>query len=78
MAPVSMGRGVANKRAEMRSRYFTREEAGRLGWNVEHPARGGHFLEEQEVVDYFPALSSALGRDRPGLLLQSARMENLA
>ena len=60
-----MGHTVATKRAEMRSRYFTREEAGRLGWNVEHPAHGGHFLEEQEVVDYFPALSSALGRDRP-------------
>ena len=60
-----MGPNVAAKRAEMRSRYFTREEAGRLGWNVDHPEHGGHFLEEQEVVDYFPALSSALGRDRP-------------
>ena len=60
-----MEHGVAAKRAEMRSRYFTREEAGRLGWNVDHPARGGHFLEEQEVVDYFPALSSTLGRNRP-------------
>ena len=56
---------VARKRAEMRSRYFTRDEARRLGWNVAHPDRGGAFLEEQEVVDYFPELVSALGRDRP-------------
>lgn len=56
---------VATKRAEARSRYFTREEAGRLGWNVAHPAQGGHFLEEQEVVDYFPALESALGYHKP-------------
>ena len=60
-----MGPSIAVKRAEMRSRYFTREEASRLGWNIEHPARGGHFLEEQEVVDYFPALSSSLGLERP-------------
>ena len=65
MEAAPLGRGVAEKRAEMRARYFTREEAGRLGWNVEHPDQGGHFLEEQEVVDYFPALSSALGRERP-------------
>ena len=58
-------RAVAAKRAEMRSRYFTRDEAGRLGWNVDHPAQGGRFLEEQEVVDYFPILSPALRRDRP-------------
>lgn len=56
---------AAQKRAEARTRYYTREEAGRLGWNVQHPMRGGDFLEEQEIVDYFPDLSSALGRERP-------------
>lgn len=56
---------VARKRAEMRSRYFTRDEARRLGWNVAHPDQGGAFLEEQEVIDYFPELVPALGRDRP-------------
>ena len=58
-------RAVAAERAEMRSRYFTRDEAGRLGWNVDHPAQGGRFLEDKEVVDYFPILSPALRRDRP-------------
>ncbi len=56
---------TAQKRAEARTRYYTREEAGRLGWNVQHPMRGGDFLEEQEIVDYFPDLSTALGRERP-------------
>ena len=56
---------TADKRAEMRSRYFTRAEAGRLGWNVEHPRQGGQFLEEHEVVDFFPSLGGVLGRDRP-------------
>ena len=56
---------VATKRAEARSRYFTREEAKRLGWNVDHPNNGGQFLEEQEVVDFFPELSATLGQDKP-------------
>jgi type I restriction enzyme M protein len=56
---------AANKRAEARTRYYTRAEATRIGWNVQHPSLGGSFLEEQEIVDYFPALSSALGNNRP-------------
>lgn len=56
---------LAEKRAEARTRYYTREEAHRLGWNVGHPSRGGSFLEEQELVDYFPALRSALGHEKP-------------
>ena len=37
----------------------------RLGWDVQHPSRGGSFLEEQEIVDYFPKLAKALGKKRP-------------
>lgn len=55
----------ARKRTEMRSRYFARDEATRLGWNTDHPSEGGAFLEEHEVVDYFPDLAEALGQDRP-------------
>lgn len=56
---------VAQKRAEARTRYYVRAEAERVGWNVNHPTRGGHFLEEQEIVDYFPDLRQALGADKP-------------
>lgn len=49
----------------MRSRYFARDEARRIGWNVEHPARGGKFLEENEVVAFFPQLKSSLRLERP-------------
>mgnify|MGYP001582359827 FL=1 len=56
---------VAQKRAEVRTRYYVREEAERVGWDVRHPARGGDFLEEQEIVDYFPDLKFALGDQRP-------------
>ena len=56
---------LAQKRAEARTRYYVREEASRLGWNVRHPSHGGNFLEEQEIVDYFPALKFALKNDRP-------------
>ena len=55
----------AQKRAEARTRYYTREESSRLGWNVKHPSRGGDFLEEQEIIDYFPELAKTLGRERP-------------
>ena len=56
---------TAQKRAEARTRYYTREESARLGWDVRHPARGGTFLEEQEIVDFFPELSEALGKKKP-------------
>ena len=51
----------ANKRAEARTRYYTRTEAMHIGWDVRHPGQGGSFLEEQEIVDYFPKLASTLG-----------------
>lgn len=54
-----------HKRAESRCRYYTREEAARIGWDVRHPSNGGHFLEEQEIVDFFPRLREALGGERP-------------
>jgi len=56
---------VANKRAESRCRYYVRDEARRLGWDVRHPNAGGSFLEEQELVDYFPVLKATLGDERP-------------
>lgn len=56
---------IAGKRAEARSRYYTREEAKRVGWNLDHPSGGGQLLEEQELVDYFPSLKECLGLDRP-------------
>ena len=56
---------TSEKRAEARTRYYTRSEAMRLGWDVQHPSRGGSFLEEQEIVDYFPKLAKALGKKRP-------------
>ncbi len=37
----------------------------RIGWNVRHPNVGGNFLEEQEIVDYFPELAGALGQRKP-------------
>ena len=63
--PHSPGRPSGHKRAESRCRYYTREEAKRVGWDVRHPGRGGQFLEEQELVDYFPALKAKLGLERP-------------
>src|SRR4051794_34828718 len=56
---------MSAKRSEMRSRYFARAEAQRIGWDVEHPDRGGAFLEEHELVRYFPQLRQTLKLDRP-------------
>lgn len=52
-------------RSEMRSRYHARAEAQRIGWNVEHPARGGAFLDENELVRFFPELRASLNLNRP-------------
>jgi len=56
---------IAQKRAEARTRYYVRDESQLVGWDVRHPARGGMFLEEQEIVDYFPELKFALKDERP-------------
>ena len=55
------------KRAESRARYFTRKIASEKGWNIEHLQKGGDFLEEQEIIDYFPNIG--LGLNRPDFLL---------
>lgn len=56
---------LAQKRAEARTRYYVREEAERTGWDIRHPAQGGSFLEEQEIVDYLSNLRLALKNERP-------------
>jgi type I restriction enzyme M protein len=63
---------IAHKRAESRSRYYTRDEAQRVGWDVRHPAKGGAFLEEQELVNYFPVLKASLGSERPDFAVLNA------
>lgn len=58
-----------DKRAESRARYLFREKASiqSKGWNAKHPQNGGDFLEENEIVGYFPNIG--LGLDRPDFLL---------
>ncbi|MCL2168875.1 MAG: SAM-dependent methyltransferase [Defluviitaleaceae bacterium] len=58
---------MPKKRAESRTRYFVRSVSVKRGWNVSHVQRGGDFLEEQEIVDYFPQIG--LGLDRPDFLV---------
>lgn len=41
------------KRAESRCRYLIRSIASQKGWNIKHPQKGGDFLEEQEIEDFF-------------------------
>lgn len=55
------------KRAESRCRYLVREIANQKGWNIKHPQRGGDFLEEQEIEDYFP--DTGLGKTKPDFLI---------
>lgn len=55
------------KRAESRTRYFVREKAQKRGWNVAHPASNGHFLEENEIISYFPNIG--LGQERPDFVM---------
>ena len=58
---------AAGKRAESRCRYLIREVAAQKGWNVKHPQRGGDFLEEQEIEDFFP--DCGLGGTKPDFLV---------
>jgi len=53
---------MSKKRAESRTRYFIRSISAKRGWNVAHIQKGGDFLEEQEIVDYF----SQIGLDLNG------------
>ena len=59
-----MARG---KRAESRCRYLVRQVAIQKGWDVKHPQKGGQFLEEQEIEDYFQ--DSGLNQTKPDFLL---------
>lgn len=51
MGGMTMSKG---KRAESRCRYLVRTIASQKGWDVKHPQKGGDFLEEQEIEDFFP------------------------
>lgn len=58
---------VKTKRAESRCRYLVRQIATQKGWDVRHPQKGGQFLEEQEIDDYFN--DSGLGNTKPDFLV---------
>lgn len=58
---------MATTRAESRVRYFVRNIAKNKGWNISHPDKGGDFLEEQEIISYFP--DCGLGLNRPDFLV---------
>lgn len=55
------------KRAESRCRYLVRNIATQKGWDIRHPHKGGQFLEEQEIEDYFN--DSGLGKTKPDFLV---------
>ena len=55
------------KRADSRTRYFIRKVSEKRGWNISHVERGGDFLEEQEIVNYFPNIG--LGQNKPDFLV---------
>ena len=58
---------MPKKRAESRSRYFVRNISAKRGWNISHVQRNGDFLEEQEIVDFFPKIG--LGLDKPDFMV---------
>lgn len=58
---------MAKKRAESRTRYFIRTQSGKRGWNIKHLAKGGDFLEEQEISNHFPNIG--LGLTKPDFLV---------
>jgi len=51
---------LARKRAESRTRYFIRVQSVKRGWNVNHVAKGGDFVEEQEIANSFPDIGLEL------------------
>ena len=55
------------KKAESRVRYYIRTQSQKRGWNVDHLKKNGDFLEEQEIIDYFPDIG--LGLERPDFLV---------
>ena len=56
-----------SKRTEARNRYLLRTVAKQRGWNVSHVAKGGNFLEEQEIEDAFPDIG--LNGTKPDFLV---------
>ena len=58
---------MPGRRAESRTRYFIRNTSTVRGWNVNHVQHNGDFLEEQEIVDFFPRIG--LGLERPDFLV---------
>jgi len=58
---------ASSKRAESRCRYLIREVANQKGWNTKHLQKGGDFLEEQEIEDYFPNIG--LDKAKPDFLV---------
>lgn len=54
------------KRSEARSRYYIREQSIKRGWNPNHVSKGGHILEEQEIMNYFKDIG--LNQARPDFL----------
>ena len=65
---IRRGENMAKgKRAESRCRYLVREIASQKGWNIKHPQKGGDFLEEQEIEDYFP--DTGLEKTKPDFLI---------
>lgn len=58
---------MAKKRAESRTRYFVRTQSNKRGWNAKHLAKGGDFLEEQEIINHFPDIG--LGLTKPDFLI---------
>jgi len=58
---------MSKKRAESRTRYFVRNISAKRGWDVGHVQKNGNFLEEQEIVDFFPKIG--LGLNRPDFLV---------
>lgn len=60
-------RRSSSTRSESRTRYYLRDQARLRGWNVDHVASGGQFLEENEIVTHFADIG--LGRDRPDFLM---------
>ena len=58
---------MQKKRAESRTRYLVRTLSAKRGWNTNHVQRKGDFLEEQEIINYFPDIG--LGLSRPDFIV---------
>lgn len=57
------------KYAESRARAYTKNELKLLNWDIRHPSKGGHVLEEQEAKHFDIRLDELLGKKRPDFLV---------